>query len=224
MNYLAHLYLSDSDPGSLVGSLMGDFVKGRVGDEFEPSLRQGILLHRRVDAFTDSHPLTRRSKARISPQFRRYAGILVDIFFDHFLATEWSRWSDTPLDEFASAVYGILGERQETFPERMQRSMHYMVSNRLLQSYCDIEGVHHALRGIETRLRRPSRLGDSVSELEENYRLFRSDFEQFFPVLIDYVETENRQFYITGLRERMGSCSESEMIPGATAARKRDDR
>ncbi len=191
MNYLAHLYLSDSDPGFLVGSLMGDFIKGRVGHEFEPSLRQGILLHRRIDSFTDAHPLIRRSKARISPEFRRYAGILVDIFFDHFLASQWSRWSDTPLDEFASAVYGILGERQATFPERMQRSMRYMVSNRLLQSYRDIEGVHHALRGIETRLKRPSRLGDSISELEQNYSVFSSDFGQFFPVLIDYVDSEN---------------------------------
>ncbi len=191
MNYLAHLYLSDTDPGSLVGSLMGDFVKGKVGHEFEPSLRQGILLHRRIDSFTDAHPLIRRSKARISPEFRRYAGILVDIFFDHFLARQWNCWSDTPLDEFASSVYGILGERQETFPERMQRSMRYMVSNRLLQSYREIGGVHHALRGMETRLKRPSRLGDSISELEENYRGFNSDFGQFFPLLIEYVETEN---------------------------------
>ncbi|MGD8235915.1 MAG: ACP phosphodiesterase [Chromatiales bacterium] len=191
MNYLAHLYLSDSDPESLVGSLMGDFVKGRIGEEFEPSLRQGILLHRKIDTYTDSHPLIRRSKARISPEFRRYAGILVDIFFDHFLATQWNHWSDTPLDEFASAVYDILRERQETFPERMQRSMRYMVSNRLLQSYRKTGGVHQALRGIETRLRRPSRLGDSISELEENYEVLSSDFEQFFPLLIDYVQTEN---------------------------------
>jgi acyl carrier protein phosphodiesterase len=191
MNYLAHLYLSESDPESLVGSLMGDFVKGKVGDEFEPSLRQGILLHRKIDTFTDTHPLIRRSKTRISPEFRRYAGILVDIFFDHFLARQWSHWSDTPLDEFASVVYDILGERQQTFPQRMQRSMRYMVSNRLLQSYREIGGVHHALRGIETRLKRPSRLGDSISELEENYGVFSSDFEQFFPLLVEYVENEN---------------------------------
>jgi acyl carrier protein phosphodiesterase len=88
-------------------------------------------------------------------------------------------------------VYGILGERQATFPERMQRSMRYMVSNRLLQSYRKTGGVHQALRGIETRLRRPSRLGDSISELEENYEVLSSDFEQFFPLLIDYVQTEN---------------------------------
>ena len=199
MNYLAHLYLSDSDPESLVGSLMGDFVKGRIGEEFEPSLRKGILLHRRIDTFTDSHPLIRQSKARISPEFRRYAGILVDIFFDHFLATQWSRWSDTPLDEFASAVYNILGARQETFPERMQRSMRYLVSNRLLQSYREIEGVHQALRGIETRLKRPSRLGDSSGELEDNYRAFRSDFDHFFPLLIEFVRAQNDQlFRLTG--------------------------
>ena len=188
MNYLAHLYLSDSDPDSRVGSLMGDFVKGRVGEDFKPSVREGILLHRKVDSFTDAHPFIRQSKARISPGFRRYAGILVDIFYDHFLATRWHQWSDVSLDEFAGEVYGMLRERQDTFPESMQRSMRYMGSRRLLQSYREIGGVHDALRGIETRLKRPSRLGESVRELELNYPAFRSDFEQFFPLLIEFAQ------------------------------------
>ena len=191
MNYLAHLYLSDSDPDSRVGSLMGDFVKGRVGDDFKPSVREGILLHRKVDSFTDAHPFIRQSKARISPGFRRYAGILVDIFYDHFLATRWHQWSDVSLDEFAGEIYGMLRERQDTFPESMQRSMRYMVSRRLLQSYREIGGVHDALRGIETRLKRPSRLGESVRELEQNYTALRSDFEQFFPLLVEFTQVQS---------------------------------
>ena len=191
MNYLAHLYLSDSDADSRVGSLMGDFVKGRVGDDFKPSVREGILLHRKVDSFTDAHPFIRQSKARISPGFRRYAGILVDIFYDHFLATRWHQWSDVSLDEFAGEIYGMLRERQDTFPESMQRSMRYMVSRRLLQSYREIGGVHDALRGIETRLKRPSRLGESVRELEQNYTALRSDFEQFFPLLVEFTQVQS---------------------------------
>ena len=191
MTYLAHLYLSDSDPDSRVGSLMGDFVKGRVGDDFKPSVREGILLHRKVDSFTDAHPFIRQSKARISPGFRRYAGILVDIFYDHFLATRWHQWSDVSLDEFAGEIYGMLRERQDTFPESMQRSMRYMVSRRLLQSYREIGGVHDALRGIETRLKRPSRLGESVRELEQNYTALRSDFEQFFPLLVEFTQVQS---------------------------------
>ena len=190
MNYLAHLYLSESDPDSRVGSLMGDFVKGRVGEDFRPSVREGILLHRKVDSFTDAHPIIRQSKVRISPGFRRYAGILVDIFYDHFLATQWHHWSDLPLDEFADEVYDILRERHDAFPESMQRSMRYMVSRRLLQSYREIGGVHDALRGIETRLRRPSRLGESVRELELNYPALRSDFEEFFPLLVEFVQAQ----------------------------------
>jgi acyl carrier protein phosphodiesterase len=190
MNYLAHLYLSESDPDSRVGSLMGDFVKGRVGDDYKPSVREGILLHRKVDSFTDAHPIIRQSKARISPGFRRYAGILVDIFYDHFLATHWHHWSDVSLDEFANEVYDILRERHDAFPESMQRSMRYMVSRRLLQSYREIGGIHDALRGIETRLRRPSRLGESVRELELNYPALRSDFEQFFPLLVEFGQAQ----------------------------------
>ncbi|MEJ2310197.1 MAG: ACP phosphodiesterase [Gammaproteobacteria bacterium] len=187
MNYLAHLYLSDNDPDSLVGSLMGDFIKGRVGDELEPAIKRGVLLHRKVDVFTDAHPVIRASKRRISPGFRRYAGILVDIFYDHFLASEWPAYSDIPLDAFAQDVYRILEERHATLPAKMQRSMSYMVSNRLLQSYREIEGVRRALSGIETRLRRPSRLGESVHELEQNYAALREDFSAYLPDVVDFV-------------------------------------
>ena len=192
MNYLAHLYLSDDDPESLVGSLMGDFVKGRVGDELDPSIRRGVILHRKVDVFTDSHALIRTSKRRISPAFRRYAGILVDIFYDHFLASEWSNYSDVPLDEFAEKIYSILEERQATFPPRMQRSMSYMVSSRLLQSYRDIDGVRRALAGIEIRLRRPSRLAESVRELELNHAAMREDFRAYLPELVAFVARQQK--------------------------------
>ena len=192
MNYLAHLYLSDRDPDSLVGSLMGDFLKGRVGDDLAPAVRRGVILHRKVDAYTDSHPVIRASKRRISPDFRRYAGILVDIFYDHFLASEWESYSSVPLDAFAQSVYRILEERHASFPQRMQRSMSYMISNRLLQSYRDIDGVHRALCGIETRLSRPSRLGEAVRELEQNHAALREDFTTYLPELVDFVARQER--------------------------------
>lgn len=142
MNYLAHLYLVDDDPESLVGSLMGDFVKGGVNPARPPTIRHAILQHRRIDSFTDAHPLVKRSKQCIHPEFRRYAGILVD--------------------------------------------------NDLLASYQTVDGIGRALRGVETRLRRPSRLGEAVSELENAYPMLCDDFRDFFPELIRFVASDTR--------------------------------
>lgn len=187
MNYLAHLYLSDGDPESLVGSLMGDFVKGRVDPGLPPAIRWGILVHRRVDSFTDAHPVFRRSKSRVRPAFRRYAGILVDLYYDHFLAWDWSRYSTIPLEDFAETVYGLLEERQHAFPPSMQRSMSFMVANKLLQSYEELKGIERALQGIEGRLKRPSNLREAIVDLEDNHAALADDFSSFFPDLIRFV-------------------------------------
>jgi acyl carrier protein phosphodiesterase len=187
LNYLAHLYLSDDDPESLVGSLMGDFVKGRVDPDLLPEIRWGVLLHRRVDSFTDAHAVFRRSKRRIRPEFRRFAGILVDLYYDHFLARQWTRYSAIPLEDFARSVYRILQERQHSFPATMQRSMSYMVTNELLQSYTELQGIERALHGIEGRLKRPSRLREAIVDLEQNHQALAGDFDTFFPDLIRFV-------------------------------------
>ena len=122
------------------------------------------------------------------PEYRRYAGILLDLFYDHFLALQWSRYSPLPLEDFAGRVYRILQANQHSFTAPMQRSMHYMVSNELLQSYREIAGIERALRGIEGRLKRPSRLSGAVAELEANYRDLEEDFAAFFPDLNRYAQ------------------------------------
>ncbi len=202
MNYLAHLYLADDDPESVVGSLMGDFVKGRVDTGRSPVIRHAILQHRRIDSFTDAHPLVKRSKQRIRPEFRRYAGILIDVFYDHFLATEWRNYAKLPLEVFAANVNDQVNHHLERLPSRMQQSMRYMVANNLLTTYQTVDGIGRALRGIETRLRRPSRLGEAVADLERTYLPLREDFSAFFPKLITFVENDNR------------NCSPSLGLPG----------
>ena len=186
MNYLAHLYLSDDDADSLVGSLMGDFVKGRIDDGLPARVRDGVWLHRRVDSFTDAHPVVQRSKARIQPEFRRYAGILVDMFYDHFLARRWPDYASQPLEHFSRRVYRVLTDQHHTFPSRMQHSMAYLVDNDLLMSYREVAGIAHALAGIEGRLKRPSGLRHAATELHGNYADLLHDFSEFFPELIDF--------------------------------------
>lgn len=192
MNYLAHLYLAGDEPEALVGNLMGDFVKGPVPEELDERLRRGIVLHRRIDAFTDRHPIVGRSKRRLRPRFRRYGGILVDVFYDHFLARNWSRYSAVPLPAFARHVYRILEARYPELPARMQRSVAHMIANDLLLSYRELAGIERALRGIEGRLKRESGLHQALADLELNDAELGRDFEVFFPELVGYVESLRR--------------------------------
>jgi acyl carrier protein phosphodiesterase len=191
MNYLAHLFLAGNEPESVIGSLMGDFVKGRVDPTRPAAVQHAIMQHRRIDSFTDAHPLVKRSKRRIRPEFRRYAGILIDVFYDHFLASRWQSYADVSLDEFAAHVYGQVERHLDTLPPRMQSSMRYLLANDLLRSYRTLDGIGQALRGIEGRLRRPSRLGSAVIELENAYPALRDDFHEFFPRLIRFVDDDN---------------------------------
>jgi len=188
VNYLAHLYLADDDPESIIGNLMGDFVKGRL-DESIPTLRaRGILRHRRIDAYTDAHPIFRRSKRRIRPDLRRYGGILIDMYYDHYLARDWARYSSVSLRMFSDSVYDILQTRYDSLPVRMQRSVSYMIRNDLLMTYQELSGIAHALRGIQRRLRRTNRLGEAIVDLELNYAALEADFRDFFPELVAYVQ------------------------------------
>lgn len=187
MNYLAHLYLADPDPEAWLGSLMGDFAKGAIDSSLPSLIRQNIELHRNIDAFTDAHPIVGASKRRFRPEFRRYGGILVDIFYDHFLARDWAQFARLPLDHFVRSIYAVLIDHYDTLPVPMRRSISYMIANDLLLSYRDIAGVERALHGIEGRLKRPSRLSEAVVDLRAHYADLRADFNVFFPALVAYV-------------------------------------
>ncbi len=191
MNYLAHLCLADDTRDSLLGSLMGDFVKGPIDPSLAPELQRAIQQHRRIDSFTDGHPIVRQSKRRVSADFRRYAGILIDMFYDHLLATHWHDYRDQPLDVFTGRVYRLLELHRDSLPGPMQRTVRYMVHCDLLGSYRTVNGIHQALRGIEGRLKRPSNLSAAIVELENNREALLGDFSLFFPELIDFVRSEN---------------------------------
>lgn len=168
---------------------MGDFYKGPLEQQVDSIIRQGIWLHRKIDAYTDSHPLISGSKRRIDSRFGHYRGLLVDIFYDHFLACHWNRYSAVPLSRFTRAVYAILECHYGSLPTAMQRSVTHMINTDLLLSYRQLSGIERALAGIETRLRRPILLRSAVTELEQNYTELVLDFTYFFPQLCHYVQT-----------------------------------
>ncbi len=113
MNFLAHIYLSFEDPQIRLGNFIGDAVKGRRYENYPDPVRKGILLHRAIDSFTDSHPTTRLSTRRLHPGYSHYSSVIVDIFYDHFLAANWDRYCEVPLPAYTTSFYTLLEENLE---------------------------------------------------------------------------------------------------------------
>ena len=187
MNYLAHLHLGGQRPGQLLGSLYGDFVKGRLQGQFDPEIEAAIQLHRSIDVFTDRHPLVDTALSRFSLTRRRYAGIVLDVFFDHCLARDWAMYADRPLELFTSDVYRVLSN-QPQLPERLAKIAPHMVANDWLGSYQEFEVLEQVLRGISRRLTRPKELAAAMQELRILYEPLSEDFRLFYPQLQDFAQ------------------------------------
>ena len=188
MNFLAHLYLADRQPDALLGSLMGDFVKGPLEGRFSAELTRALAQHRKVDAFTDAHPIVRASRGRVAPARRRFAGILVDVFYDHFLALHWEDYADEPLEAFTREVYALLRTREAILPERLRLIAPRMAQLDWLGSYRRVEAVHVALDRMGERLKRGNALLGAGEELTANYAGLQADFRAFFPEVVRFAE------------------------------------
>ena len=182
MNYLAHLHLGGSDPHRLLGSLYGDFVKGTLAGRFPPAMEASIQLHRHIDSFTDSHPQVLTALARFPAARRRYAGIILDVFFDHCLARHWGEYAEQPLDEFTRRFYRIL-MAQPALPGRLAIIAPHMAADDWLGAYRDFSILDQVLKGIARRLSRPEGLEGAMKELETLYEPLMADFRAFYPQL-----------------------------------------
>jgi acyl carrier protein phosphodiesterase len=188
MNYLAHLYLAEDSPESVLGSIMGDFVKGAIGDRYPPKVKRGIELHRKIDAYTDSHPTTRASRNLYSSARRRFAGIIVDLCYDHFLYRHWSEFTDVALDQFISRIYDILMAHKAVLPARLVAMIPVMIREDWLGSYQDLMGVEKALSRLSERVTNGDRLLGAIEEIKLHYRSLEANFLIFFPDLIHFVQ------------------------------------
>lgn len=187
MNYLAHLHLGGQRPGQLLGSLYGDFVKGRLQGQFAPEVEAAIQMHRRIDTYTDSHPVVTAALARFAQTRRRYAGIVIDVFFDHCLARDWAQYADRPLQAFTADVYRALAAEPQ-LPGRLAQIAPYMAADDWLGSYRDFQVLEQVLRGIARRLSRPEELTAAMGELERLYQPLSEDFCEFYPQLQAFAE------------------------------------
>lgn len=183
INYLAHIYLAGPDPGLRAGALLGDFVKGPVGEHWPSSVARGIRLHRRIDILTDAHPVWRRSRARFPRELRRFAGITVDLCYDHFLARHWAAHHAQPLDAFTRAAYADIGVHAAHFPPRLRHIFPRMVAEDWLAGYAHFEAVQRALTRMSLRSPRAAPLAATGPAAAALYEHLEGDFALFFPAL-----------------------------------------
>lgn len=190
MNFLAHLYLSGDNTSILLGNFIGDFIKGKnLVEKVGAEMAKGIELHREIDFFTDQHPIVTESKKRLRPKYRHYSGVIVDVFYDHFLAKNWNDYHPQPLSNYADYVYDVIQKNALLLPERVNMMMPYMIKGNWLVNYATLEGIHRALTGMARRTPYESKMDESILQLQENYQEFKSEFEAYFPELKNHCKT-----------------------------------
>lgn len=196
MNYLAHVALCDGSSDAIVGNFLGDFVKGRPEGRYPPPVVAGIRLHRRLDIFTDNHPVVRRAVERIPRCRRRFAWIAIDMAFDHFLARSWHERAPDDFADFRARVYTVLRTRRAIMPPRARRVVGPLSADDWLGSYADWQGTVAALHGMSRRLSRPTPLAETITDMEAVYRNLQGDFEAFWPAIRRAAEEESRRLLL----------------------------
>lgn len=201
MNYLAHVYLARPSAAARLGALLGDFARGLDLARLPPEVRAAVLEHRAVDAFVDGHTWIRRERTRFPPELRRFAGILLDVFHDHFLVRHWARFSDEPLERVTESLYRAFREYASILPPRLAEVAPRMASQDWLASYGELENVDRALAGIARRVRRETAIARGGDELRARYRELEEGFLALFPEVLAYVARRRGQ-EPTGARGR----------------------
>jgi len=187
MNFLCHMLLSGADEQVLVGNFMGDFVKGPLAERFPERIRLGVALHRRIDSFASRADLFQRSRLRIDPHYGLYRGVLIDLFYDHFLVTGWSEWSDESFDRYLARTKSIIDDQRAELPERMQPLVP-IIFGELLPSYGEVSGIGKALERMSRRVIRANPLAGGEAELLRHYEDLQADFRGFMPLVQRFAE------------------------------------
>ncbi len=180
MNYLAHLYLSGKNEDVLIGNFIADSVKGSKYKDYSTDIQRGIVLHRQIDTHTDAHPNFRTSTKRLHKNYGHYSGVIVDIFFDHFLAKNWKHYSSISLADYAQKCYAILNKNIQMMPGKAQYILPYMTKGNWLLSYASIEGISSVLSGMNRRTNGRSGMDKATIELQQFYSEFEADFKIVF--------------------------------------------
>ena len=190
MNFLAHIYLSGHNDLLKIGNFIGDFVKGKAIENYSNEVQKGIRLHRMIDEYTDNHPTVLQSKIRLRPKYRHYAPVIVDVYYDHFLASLWSNYSEYELKQYCQNFYDLTDSYYNIIPTRARHMLVHMKKGNWLYNYQFLEGIHLALSGMSRRTTHKSYMEGSVEDLKANYEAFKAEFVEFFPDL----DTESEKY------------------------------
>jgi acyl carrier protein phosphodiesterase len=188
MNFLAHIYLSGDNDLMKIGNFMADGIHGKNLDHFPIDIQKGIILHREIDTFTDAHPIFRQSTKKLHANYHHYSGVIVDIFYDHFLAKNWSKYSDEKLEDFTARFYQSLHDNVDSLSEKTKKIMPFMIEHNWLVSYQTIEGIERILAKMDTRMKYESNMRFSVAELQTYYSEFEAEFTAFFEEIIIFTQ------------------------------------
>ncbi|NRT10758.1 ACP phosphodiesterase [Flavobacterium sp. 14A] len=190
MNFLAHIYLSGDNDFIKIGNFMADGIRGKHFEEFPVDIQTGITIHRAIDTFTDAHPVFRQSTKKLHARYHHYAGVIVDVFYDHFLAKNWSSYSNENLEEFIQNFYESLRQNQDVLTEKTIGFMPYMFEQNWLSSYQTVAGINNILTQMDGRTKNKSKMRFATEELQEYYTEFKEEFTVFFEDLRAHVSDQ----------------------------------
>ena len=186
MNFLAHIYLSGEDDFIKIGNFIADGIKGKKYKSYPEKIQIGILLHRKIDWFSDNDDLVKKSKRRLDKRYGHYKGVIIDIFYDHYLAKNWKNYSSIPLQDYTDEFYTLLQNNKDALPDRIQFLMKYMINDDWLTNYANLEGIEKVLIGMNRRTNEISGMNLAINDLKANYKEFEKDFEVFFDKLRNF--------------------------------------
>lgn len=190
MNLLAHLYLSPNNTEIMLGNFFADHIKGNKMKHYSEDIQKGVFLHRAIDTFTDTHDVVKISKRRLNKRYGHYGGVIIDVFYDHFLAQKWQSYSQIPLDIYTSSIYQLLEENKSILPEKTKELLPYIIKYNWLFSYQYTSAIGDVLKGLDRRTKGISKMSLATEDLEIHRESLEKDFEVFFEDLIQFVKIE----------------------------------
>lgn len=193
MNFLAHLYLSQNNTNILIGNFIADHIRGNKYESFSKEIQQGIFLHRAIDTFTDAHKIVRKSKRRLHARYRHYDGVIIDIFYDYFLAKNWANYSEIPLAVYTDAIYHLFDKIKLDLPLKSQQFIKYMIEYDILFNYQYKDGIEKVLNGMNHRTKGKSQMNLAIEDLKVLERELEEDFTLFFKDLMAHTNQKLKE-------------------------------
>lgn len=197
MNFLAHLYLSQNNTNIMIGNFIADHIRGNNYQKFSKEIQQGIFLHREIDTFTDAHKIVRKSKRRLHKRYRHYSGVIIDIFYDYFLAKNWANYSEIPLDIYTKSIYELFDQKSAELPIKSQQFIKYMIEFNILFNYQFEEGIEKVLNGMNNRTKGKSQMNLAIEDLRNLKNELEEDFTLFFKDLIKHTNQKLKKIKAT---------------------------